>query len=323
MLARLLTLLVVLPAVFAQDAPERLAQDSGAIERFGALPIRFNGTLTTYAEYARSLLLASGSGTEAARPDGSPLHPTEWLLRVLSTHHERLEDRYISADLGDLSPVGPPYSFGFVRYLAEHPEEDDPAAQAFFPRADVARQIGNAYEPQVLVGDSRALEYSRFLNETLLTGFPQDCPLPDKKRWTNLPEARLMDTGGAFAQGLSRLLRTHKDEGTSETFLAHLAEYETLVEPWRQQGAPLRFEPIPGWIQTGTAGARWAWFGDTGGWGVRAASFRKLERAGQAGGGLVLHWGPTKTDAELFATWRLEAGSLPESISGAPLPETT
>jgi len=325
---RSLLLTALAGAAFTQveEAHTDGAQLDGAlVERFGRLPLRFNGRMTTFAEYAPHALHGVGFAETVLDPNGRPASPTRWLLETLADHPRAPLWRCL-----DVSPAMAEAG------LSPAPEGEPPYAPADLYEAERVGRAGALIEGVLLqhvrlnLGHPAledAADAPRFplavLEAHLPTrqALPRDVALLDGGgvRWTSYAEAVAagsLDAAGLVA--LDAVLGAARADD-AELFTASLDAYEGFLIALPHDPPAVAYAPPPGWVEVGVPTEEQPSFhADAGGAGQRVASF--LEPGATPTTGEVVYLpGATRSDAELEDAWRLAVGLLPAALDPTPL----
>lgn len=295
------------------------------VERFGRLPLRFNGRMTTFAEYAPHALYGVGFAKAVLDPDGQPASPTRWLLETLADHPRAPLWRCLDLPLATIeaglspAPAGePPYApaelyeaerlgragaliqgvlLQHVRLNLGHPALESAADAPRFPLAAVQERLPTRQ------------------------ALPRDVPLleGDRVRWTSYADAVAagsLDAPGIVA--LDAVLGAARADDAA-LFTAALDAYEGFLVALPHDPPALDFTPPPGWIQVGVPTEEEPSFHATAGGAAQRVASLLEPGATPTTAELLYLPGPTRSDAELEDAWRLDVGLLPAALDPTPL----
>ena len=110
--------------------------DESLVERFGQLPLRFNGRMTTFAEYSPNAQWLVGFGEGILDWSGAPVSPSRWLLATLSDHPDPnlRSSIHLPPPLVQPGAAPPPGSLQTLVHSVAHP------LPLHFPCLSVARR---------------------------------------------------------------------------------------------------------------------------------------------------------------------------------------
>ena len=277
---RLLVIVLLISSTTALiHADDTKSISEEAIEKFGELPVRFNGRLTTFKQYAESTLTKLSGRNKIVLESGETINASRWLLEIMSGKPARNNYPVIPSpdpELGKLLgfPEKKQDADGFALLKpSEIPREEiqkerdrlfsipfDRWTEEVQARFDVTHYSSNAYfDLESAIGTQNYMDLSvdevgRSIQRS--EGPPILRPVARGKfEWESLPRlyARIRFRPDQVPQLSFRLLEIFMAYGKDEakTFDEKIASYQELLEKAEIDQSPIQFKLPEGWNEIG------------------------------------------------------------------------
>lgn len=334
------------PPWHANAQEQRAYPTKDDLAKFGELPVRFNGRVTTYDVVAKNYLRRFSGGEVCYDKDGKEHPAAHWLLdvmagsqdheqwRIFKITHPKLLERlklkpYEGANaargvfsIADIRSQSEAFA-GLQKELGDKPtsqfDESERSFEGLYRRLASYLDLEGSFRPPAAIDGDNAQEAVATLQRLEHTPVPSFLPTPDGTDWTIYYRAYLLDAVAEEVgkdprfQHFANILKAHR-ANEAEAFRKAVESYSQSLKGIPALNGPLELTPSTQWLESGVEPARELFFySDANAPGLPIVDLH-LAAAPDSRFLISYFQGQSFSEADLVNSWRIQLGL-------APLPE--